>query len=129
MAMEIVITENSAFVFTPYNADFIAAIKKISGAKFMHDLGAWRVHAKSVESVRYIMRKVYGEDDLNPAEKIDIKITFEDDYESGIHKGITMFGKQIGYANGRDASGKLGDGVDLLEGNIYGIGSRQDYKI
>ena len=55
-------------VFTPYEADFVRAIKRIAGSKWNSDEKCWEVPESSIERVRQIMKDVYGHDDTEADE-------------------------------------------------------------
>lgn len=46
-----------ALLFTPYNAEFIAAVKNIGGAHWDREHRAWSIPAEAIEQARDIMRR------------------------------------------------------------------------
>ena len=61
--MKIEIVDTKAYIYTPYNAEFVKAIKGIGGARWNRDKSAWAIPADCADQAREIMRRVYGEDD------------------------------------------------------------------
>ncbi len=55
--------DGKAEVYTPYDAEFVCEIKTIGGARWDKEKRCWTVSVDKVETVRKIMRDVYGEDD------------------------------------------------------------------
>lgn len=56
--------EKYARIWTPFNEDFIYAIKKIEGAKWLDKAYCWSVPAKAIDYVREILQICFGRDDL-----------------------------------------------------------------
>lgn len=50
-------------IFTPYDSSFVQAVRKIAGSKWNVDEKCWEVPESAIESVRRIMKDVYGHDD------------------------------------------------------------------
>lgn len=55
----------------------------------------WIIPAESVESARFIMRKIYGEDDLQPAEKVDVKSLLRMTTNRMIHTVYVLLGARL----------------------------------
>lgn len=124
--MKIEINAGKANVFTPYNKDFVAKIKQIGGARWNGSARCWTVPEAEVDTVREYMRDVYGETDLpDEGERITVEVTFN---ESAYDREITIFGRQICRAFGRDSGARLGDDVTLIEGDIGSGGSRANWN-
>ena len=117
-----------AKVFTPYNRNFIAKIKTIGGAKWNGEEKCWMVPETEIDMVRTFMMDVYGEtDQADDSERVTVKVTFNDD-EHEDKEGITLFGKNIARAFGRDSGAKLGEDVTLLTGEITSGGSKINWR-
>lgn len=126
--MKITRENGRAKVFTPYNKDFVAKVKSIGGAKWNGAEKCWTIPETEVDIVRGYMMEVYGETDCaDDSERVTVKITFADNEEETC-EGITMFGKNIARAFGRDTGARLGEDVTLLSGNITSGGSRMNWK-
>ena len=122
--MKINIENGKAHVYTPYNKDFVKAIKGIGGAKWSN--GAWVVPENTVDVVREIMMDVYGETDLPAADKVNIRITFTDDVFAH-NSAVTMFGKTIARASNRDSGAKVGEDVAFVKGAPKSAGSARNW--
>lgn len=76
--MKIEIVDTKAYIYTPYNAEFVKAIKGIGGARWNRDKSAWAIPADCADQAREIMRRVYGEDDRpDCGEHVDVRLTFD----------------------------------------------------
>lgn len=76
--MKIEIVDTKAYIYTPYNAEFVKAIKGIGGARWNRDKSAWAIPADCADQAREIMRRVYGEDDRpDCGERVDVRLTFD----------------------------------------------------
>ena len=127
--MKIEISENSALVYTPYNADFVSRIKSsVGGAKWDGTKKAWRIPTTAVDAVRDIMRDIYGEtDEPESTEKVNVRLTFSRSY-SRTCAPITLLGKTVASAFGRDSGAKVGDGVTFVEGAPDSGGSMKNWQ-
>ena len=125
--MKIIVNEGKASIYTPYNAEFVRRIKKIGGSKWNSDDRCWIVPESTVESCREIMQDVYGETDISTTKKVDIRITFIECF-SELCGSVTMFGKTIARAYGRDSGAKSGDDVAFISGLPESGGSVKNWK-
>lgn len=118
-------TENGKIaIYTPYDKKFVQTIKRIGSARWNGD--AWTVPEDYIDDVRDIMKDIYGRDDQDAGETVDCEIEFSREiYED--KAAVTMFGKTLSRAWGRDSGAKVGDDVILLEGNIGSGGSRANW--
>ena len=105
------VTENGdlAYIYTPYNPRFVAAVKKISGARWVPKEKAWCVGIQSLDHVREIMYDIYGETDLEQAEMKTLKIRI-------LKKAETR-------AFNRDSGAIIGEDCELNKGEIRSGGS------
>lgn len=125
--MKIEITENAALVYTPYNANFVTRIKTVGGAKWDGTKKAWKVPANTVDEVRSIMREIYGEtDEPEAVEKVNVRLTFNESYWRTC-RPITLLGKTVASAFGRDSGAKVGDGVTFVKGAPESGGSAKNW--
>lgn len=111
--MRIEVKEGTASVYTPYNTDFVSAVRSIGGACWNRSQQCWDVPSHSVDAVRNIMMEVYGETDAEPADKVDIRVTFTESI-FGDRGPVTLFGKTVASAFGRDSGAKVGDDVAFI---------------
>ena len=104
--MKIEIVDTKAYIYTPYNAEFVKAIKGIGGARWNRDKSAWAVPADCIDQAREIMRRVYGEDDRpDCGKRVDVRLTF-DSSVSEWQSAVTIYGKTISRAYGRDSGAR-----------------------
>ena len=126
--MKITTKNGKAYISTPYNKEFISKIKQIGGARWNGSEKCWVIPESEIDTARQYMQEVYGETDLpDDGERITVDVTFLE-MASDWHEGITLFGKQICRAFGRDSGAKVGDDVTLIEGKIGSGGSRANWS-
>lgn len=125
--MKIEIVDTKAYIYTPYNAEFVKAIKGIGGARWNRDKSAWAIPADCADQAREIMRRVYGEDDRpDCGERVDVRLTF-DSSVSEWQSAVTIYGKTISRAYGRDSGARCGDDVAFVEGQPESGGSVKNW--
>lgn len=109
--MQIKITEKDgrASIESPYNPNFVSRIKKMGGK---WDGKSWTVDARNIDAVRAVMQEIYGMDDM-PADLVSVRVTCNK--ELWASKGpITLFGRVVASASGRDSGARLGNGVAFI---------------
>ena len=117
--------DKKAYVYTPYNKNFVQKIKKIRCAAW--NGSAWTVDADFIPAVREIAKSIYGYDDTEEVETVTLRITFMQDNEV-YHDDIRLFGKTIASAYGRDSGAKLGKDAVLIKGNACSGGSVKNWR-
>ena len=126
MTLNIRIAEGKAIITTPYNADFVSKIKNIGG-RWNAASKAWSVSDSMVAEAREIMRAVYGQDDQQTdVQTTDIRVRFNDDVW-GHQEGVTLYGKTIAKAWGRDSGARVGDDVAFIDGQPKSGGSVKNW--
>lgn len=116
-----------AKVITPYNAEFVAKVKGIGGRKWNAAERCWEVPESEIDTVRGYMMDIFGETDLpTEGEKVTVKVTFNSD-ESKRRESITLFGKTLARAWGRDSGAKVGEDVTLISGKVTSGGSVKNW--
>jgi hypothetical protein len=112
-------------VDTPYNPSFVSKIKK-AGGKWNASNRTWEVDERSVDTVRSIMREVYGQDDL-PQELVTVKVTIGDKSIDEWRAPVVLFGRTIASARGRDSGARPGEGVCFEKGGCDSGGSMKNW--
>lgn len=120
--------EGQSNVYTPYSSDFVQKIKKnIGGAAWDNSKKCWVIPTESADICRNIMRSVYGQCDIPDADGyVKLKLTFNSEV-SNWHDDVTMFGKCICKAHGRDSGGKPGADVSYISGEPQSGGSVKNW--
>ncbi|MBA0286854.1 hypothetical protein [Stenotrophomonas maltophilia] len=111
-------------VIAPYNAAFIAQAKRIGG-KWDGGDKSWNFDIKLEEKVRALCLQFYGTDGL----KVDlciIEVDLPADKEQW-QGPLTLAGRVLASARGRDTGAVLGNGVSVLKGCFTSGGSRQNW--
>ena len=122
------IENGRAKVFTPFNRDFVNAIRNVGGRKWDADNKCWTVPEESLPQVRQIMMDVYGETDLpDTCGSVTVKVTFKEEY-SERRDDVIIFKKVIASARGRDSGARPGDDVTFLEGEPTSGGSMKNWE-
>jgi len=114
-------------IASPYNADFVAGIKGLTG-KWNASSKTWIVPFAVENEARSLLCAIYGEDGT-PTERVDLEIEFLCDVE---HRGeITFNGasQTIAYARGRDTGGYPAAGIAKISGTLSSGGSRANYTV
>lgn len=120
--LKIMITEEGADVFAPYNQDFVKAIKKIGESRWNPRSKCWSVPVDALPAVRNIMLDIYGCDDQETPETVKLKIKIINELCYG--GGDVMFcGKVLCHAGGRDSGGRAGQDVFYMNGEPLSGGS------
>ena len=123
--MKITNIENGKIrIDTPYNPEFVAKVKT-AGARWNPTVKAWEADERSAETVREIMREVYGQDDL-PVELVDVVVTLTGSIWSD-RAPVTLFGRTIATAWGRDSGARVGDKVSFSKGGADSGGSAKNW--
>jgi len=110
---------------SPYNSEFVAKIKK-AGGKWNAGNKTWETDERNLETVRSIMREVYGQDDL-PQELVTVKVTIGDKSINEWTAPVVIFGRSIASARGRDSGARVGDGVSFEAGGCDSGGSMKNW--
>lgn len=117
------IVDDKVKVVTPYHEAFVKKCRNFRGS-FKN--GAWWFDDSIVDYVREEMLKHFGTTGETPYENCILKIT---DYsDSEMNGPVTLFGRTIARANGRDSEARLGDGIIFLEGTFRAGGSVRNWK-
>lgn len=111
---------DKAYISSPYNPDFVKGIHSIGSAKWHAATKEWQVPIDSLEDAKQVLRDVYGTDGSENSEpKVTVKLTIDDDIDLGDIQSIdnelvmTLFGREIMSARGRDSGVKVAEGVTV----------------
>ena len=122
------IENGRAKVFTPFNHDFVNAIRNVGGRKWDADDKCWTVPEEALPEVRKIMMEVYGETDVpNTCGSVTVKVTFKEEWYERCND-VIIFKKVIASARGRDSGARPGEDVTYLEGEPTSGGSMKNWK-
>lgn len=111
---------DKAYISSPFNPEFVKKIHSIGSAKWQAATKEWQVPVESLEDAKQVLRDVYGTDGSeNNEPKVTVKLTIDDDVDLGDIQSIdnelvmTLFGREIMSARGRDSGVKVADGVTV----------------
>lgn len=122
--MRIEMKDGMAYVYTPFNRDFVTAMRAMSG-HWDKTAGAWVVDGAFVDAVRERMRQIYGADD-RPTKTVTVKVTAIEEITK-LQGGVVVLGRPIAHAYGRDSGAKTDAGVAFLQGAPISDGSVKNW--
>lgn len=121
------IDSGKALITSPYNLDFVKKVKLLGG-KWDAGMRVWKVDEGLIEDVRSAMREVYGRDDRGDLfGTCTVIVSFSEDVD-GYKSPVTVFGRVIASAYGRDSGAKVGEGCAFLEGRPESGGSMKNWR-
>lgn len=125
MEFEINVIGGRALIFTPYNKEFVDRVK-LMGARWNPTVRCWTINEQDVDEVRKLMQDVYGRDDRPVSETVDVELTFTTEV-SCRHEPVTILGRTISSASGRDSGARIGNDVLFLKGSPQSGGSVKNW--
>lgn len=125
--LKIEIENGMANIYSPYNTEFVAQIKKISGRKWEPVLKCWSVPENFVNVVREIMQNIYGFTDITENETLSLKVFFNEAAHEW-HSDVILFGKTLAHATGRNSGARVGDDVAYIKGEAVSGGSLKNWE-
>lgn len=126
-AIQVEIKNGNAYIASPYNVEFVRRIK-LSGGKWSAASKRWYVPEPALPAVRAMMAEVYGETDEGPAsEYVTLVVEWLED--DGVTCGpVTLAGRVIASAWGRDSGAKPGTNVSFIAGSPASGGSVKNWQ-
>lgn len=122
-SIQLTISEDKLKVVTPYNEGFVAKCRNLRG-KFQG--GAWWFDDSIIDYVREAMIMFYGTTGEVPFENCTLFIS---DFSGSEFCGpVTLFGRTVARAAGRDSGARLGDDIILIKGSCGSGGSVKNWK-
>lgn len=122
--MKIEVEDKKAYVFTPFNQSFVTAMRSMGGS-WDKSRGAWVIDSDFIEAAREKMRQIYGADD-RPVKTVTVKITAIKEITQRCG-GISIFGRPVAHAFGRDSGAKVDDGIAFIKGSPISDGSVKNW--
>lgn len=122
---KIEVYNGKASIWTPYNKIFVERVKLL-GAKWDASLRCWTIGESVVSDVRAAMREIYGRDDQPVSETVDVELTFTEDIAAA-RRPVTIAGRTIASAYGRDSGARIGDDVVFVAGSPESGGSVKNW--
>lgn len=116
------IIDDKVKVVSPYNEGFVNKCRNLRGS---FKGGAWWFDDSIIEYVREAMIRYFGTTGETPFETCSLLISdFSDSEDTG---PVTLFGRTIARAWGRDSGAKLGDDIIFIFGNYNSGGSVKNW--
>ncbi|MBP1637257.1 MAG: hypothetical protein H6Q18_46 [Bacteroidetes bacterium] len=117
------IIDDKVKVVSPYNEGFVNKCRNLRGT---FKGGAWWFDDSIIDYVREAMVKYFGTTGETPFETCSLVIS--DFSDSGDCGPVTLFGRTIARAWGRDSGAKLGDDIIFVSGNYSSGGSVKNWR-
>ncbi|HAM57562.1 MAG TPA: hypothetical protein DCQ64_19975 [Candidatus Rokubacteria bacterium] len=117
------ITGSVLRVVAPYNSNFVAAAKRLGG-KWSD--GAWTFDARDDARVRALCVETYGTDGQT-SDLVTLRIAWSE-RSAAAQDVVSVRGRTIARATGRDSGAKLGDGIVVLAGGFGSGGSHKNWE-
>lgn len=114
---------NEIKVITPYNSDFVQKCRNLRG-EFKQ--GAWWFRDNIIDYVRNAMLEIYGVTGEEQYEECSLLV--KNFTSEATCAAVTLFGRTIARAFGRDSGAKLGDEIILIDGSIDSGGSMKNWS-
>ncbi len=111
-------------VTSPYNANFVAKCRNFRGT-FKKAEGAWYFDDSILDYVREAMIEFYGTTGEEDYATCILLITGFNSTE--MHGAVTLFGRTIAKAWGRDSGARLGDDIVFISGSYDSGGSVKNW--
>jgi hypothetical protein len=124
MTVEITTSGSTLTIRSPYNAEFVTAAKCLGGK--WRD-GAWHLDARDEARARTLCREIYGTDGASVADVVTLRVEWRQS-DSQHTDPISLHGRTIARATGRDSGARLGDGVAMLSGRFGSGGSMKNWR-
>ena len=110
-------------VITPYDAEFVNKARNLRG-KWKD--GAWHFDDSIEDYVKQALKDCYGTTGEDPVDTCSLVIkNFDDSTDCG---PVTLFGRTIAKAWGRDSGAKLGDNIIWISGKYFSGGSVKNWR-
>ncbi|PJJ97046.1 hypothetical protein CO615_10475 [Lysobacteraceae bacterium NML75-0749] len=124
--MSITVTTEGGLVrvIAPYSAAFVEKAKRIGGK---WKAKTWVFDTRDEQRVRKLCIEIYGEDGSPTVDRVTLRVTF-DARHCVTHGSISIGGRDVARAFGRDSGAKLGDGVVIIEGGFSSGGSVKNWQ-
>ena len=123
-AIQLTIVEDKVKVTTPYNAGFVQKCRNFRG-KFNKSENAWYFDDSIIDYVREAMIEFFGTTGETPYENCILLIS---DFSSDAGRSaVTLFGRTVAIAFGRDSGARLGDDIVFISGEYNSIGSVKNW--
>lgn len=119
------IVDDKVKVTSPFNAEFVAKCRNFRG-KFNKAEGAWYFDDSIIDYVRDAMIEIYGTTGEQPYENCTLLIKNWTGY--GNREAVTLFGRTIARAFGRDSGAKLGEDIIFISGSYDSGGSVKNWR-
>jgi hypothetical protein len=127
--IRIVRTTNQIQIASPYSPDLPKRARTLSG-KWDSTKHVWFFPLAAEPQVRDLYMDVYGTWDDMPADTVTLRCTYHDDQDLSYykqHESLTLGGRVIATAYGRDSGARTADGVIVIEGKFGSGGSVKNW--
>ena len=125
--VKVKIKDSKAYLYTPYNPQFMAEIRGIGGASWDRAERAWSIPPRSLDIAREIMLRIFGEaDQIGEPERVSVRLTFSEVVREW-RAPVVIMGKTIASAFGRDSYARVGPDAAFTAGAPEAGGSMKNW--
>lgn len=122
--LTVTIENGNVCVNAPFNSDFTSRAKRLGG-RWDSIARTWTFDARDEKRVRDLCFDIYGQDGIR-SDLCTIEVVFEAG-DSNCCGPLTVCGRTIARARGRDSGATLGEGVVCLKGGFSSGGSVKNW--
>ena len=126
MSISIKRTPTQITIASPYSPDLPARARQLSG-RWDRANGVWVFPLAAEPQVEGLYRDIYGSWDL-PTETVTLICTVQPGGAGEHNDGLSLHGRVIARASGRDSGARTAEGVVVLEGGFSSGGSAKNWR-
>lgn len=119
------IEKEKLIVRSPYNTIFVTQAKKFGG-KWSDP--SWVFDVREETRIRDLCKMLYGTDGVCSPDIVSVRAILRSPDNDCYRGPITIFGRVVARAFGRDSGARVGDGVVILEGGFNSGGSVKNWR-
>lgn len=118
--------DGKAYITSPYSAEFVSRIRYMGG-KWDAVSRRWVIPSEALPAVRELLMDIYGETDVAPAEDTATVVVEYLHNVSAVRGAVSLGGRTIAKATGRDSGAMIGPGVAFTCGQPQSGGSHLNW--
>jgi len=125
MKIKIHTTTTTITVSSPYNSDFVTSARRLGG-RFDETPKNWVFDIRDEERVRDLCLACYG-DNGRVRDTVTLRVTWKEEGGAS-RRAISIHGRTIATAFGRDSGARTGEGIVTLAGGFDSGGSMKNWS-
>lgn len=128
MTVKIKRTSENLYVESQYSPELPKKARQLSG-KWDSLNKFWIFPIAAEDHVRELYLDVYGQWDDVVVESVDVVCYVTEVVASEVHESLSISGRVIARAFGRDSGAKTGDGIIVIKGGFDSCGSMKNWRV